>query len=461
MSTQTLHNHPLELRVIGTAFGSREAATAYLVEHRVAAEHFTLDAHRTLWNVVAERLQADVDAELDELILADVLARRPELLVGHVDVDTVFATLAEAFDHAEPERNDEHAVVLRDLAERRRLVAGIEQAHRRLLRLDHPVDETVTALTETAFGAGSGRSAPRVTSVREGLFDRLGHWEHPGPQPGYALGFHGLDKALSLRPGTVTVIAARPSIGKSLFAQQVISTVVHRHPVRAVLVSLEMGADELLDRIVPYEANVPGAWLGRATKRPGECDAEWRRVLDAADDEALDRYGYVDDVDLAIPDIVALARRHRAQHPDFGLLVVDYIGLVRATDPKQLPVHAIAEISRQLKVVAITLGIAVVALSQLNRGPETDRRPPRLSDLRDSGAIEQDADHVLFLHADPGVAAFGADAPPSAATEVIVAKNRSGPRGGRVPLGFDGSIPRFVDESGPARTAAPLAGSRS
>lgn len=459
MSTHTLHNHPLELRVIGTAFSSRDAATAYVVEHRITETHFTIDAHRTLWNVVAERLEAD--AVLDEIILADVLARRPELLAGNVDLETVFATLAHAYDHAEAERNDEHATVLRDLAERRRLVAGLDHAQRRLVQLDHPVDETVTLLTETAFGAESGRSDPRVTSVREGLFRRLDHWEQPGPNPGYALGFHGLDKVMSLRPGTVTVIAARPSIGKSLFAQQVISTVVHRHPVRAVLVSLEMDANELLDRIVPYEAHVPGAWLARAPKRPGEHEAAWRRVLDVADDEALDRYGYVDDVDLAIPDIVALARRQRAQHPDFGLLVVDYLGLVRATDPRQLPVHAIAEISRQLKVVAITLGIAVIALSQLNRGPEADRRPPRLSDLRDSGAIEQDADHVLFLHADPGLAAFGPDAPPTAATEVIVAKNRSGPRGSRVPLGFDGSIPRFVDESVPAGVAGDPIGARA
>lgn len=451
-----LHNHALEARIIGTAFASAEAATAYAIDHSIAADHFTLDAHRTLWNVIAHRL--DADAELDEIGLVDVVTRKPDLVVGGVQHDDLFVALSRAVEEADAAANADHAKHLRDLAERRRLIGGLDQVRRQVLQLDTPLSEAVTAITETAYGADiTGRSGPQVNNVHEGMFRRIPTWEKPPAQAGFGFGFKGLDRVMSLRPGTMTVIAARPSIGKSLFVQQVISNVVHKHQVRALLISLEMDENELLDRVVPYEAEVPSSWLARPKRKddPND-DRAWKRVMDVGDDHALKRFEYVDDVDLAITDIRSLVQRHRAKHPDFQVLVLDYIGLVRHTDPKQMPVHAIAEISRQLKVIAINLQIAVVALSQLSRGPETDKRAPRLSDLRDSGAIEQDADHVLFLHAQATPGVFGSDAAPSAATEIIVAKNRSGQRNVTVPLGFDGSIPKFLDHSGP--TGPPLPG---
>nr|WP_282600031.1 DnaB-like helicase C-terminal domain-containing protein [Patulibacter sp. SYSU D01012] len=314
-------------------------------------------------------------------------------------------------------------------------------------QLDRPIDDTITALTEATYGSALVHRTPQIRTVADAFDDALRRWENPGEQLGYTLGFHRLDEIMSLAPGTMTVIGARPSVGKSLFAQHVISNVVHKHAVDAVLVSMEMSERELMDRIVAGEARVSARWLARARKPRGDDRrAEWERVLDVGNDEAMRRFGITDTADLAIVDIEALARRYRAQNPDFKLLAVDYLGLIRKADSKQAPVHALDDISRRLKVLAIDMDMAVVVLVQLNRNSETERRPPRISDLRDSGAIEQHADNVLLLHADhPSI---GDDTTqPIAASQVIVGKNRSGPPGRIVHLDFDSTVPRFIDQA--------------
>lgn len=462
MTVEQIVNHQLELRIIGTTLVSPQAASSYVLDHQIGVEHFTADGHRTLWGLIRHRLESD--GTLDDIVLDDTLRRNPDLSAGGVSPEQALEVAAAAIEQADAEPNREHAVLLKDLAERRRLGRILTAATRSLTVPHVSVNETVTNVTEGITSDSLVRRGPQIRSARVAIEEALHsrRWENLDGSPGLTVGFSGLDRELSLRMGTVTVIAARPSMGKSLFVQQVISHGVRHHRIRALLFSMEMEENELTDRLASYEGQVPGRWLQRETKPKGTHQDRWNRLLALADDTNLDRYEFVDDTDLSASDIVTLTRRHKAKHPDeLQLVVVDYLGLIRRMDAKQLPVHAFEDITRQIKIMAMQQKVAVLLLAQLNRNIESENRRPRLSDLRDSGAIEQTADNVLFLHAQKQTGGFGEAAEPATANELIIAKQRSGTRQVIVPVDFDGSIPQFVDRQPrvpqpPAPTGVPL-----
>lgn len=261
---------------------------------------------------------------------------------------------------------------------------------------------------------------------------------------GIPTGFRDLDDLTSgLQGGNLVIIAARPGVGKSSLAMNIARNIAMAGEPVAVF-SLEMSRYEIGMRLLCAEANVP--WDRIRNKRVGPND--WTRVVSAAGQLHDAPLHIVDSGNVNIVDIRAKARRMKTGRQGLSMIIVDYLQLMTSPGARRMDnrQQEVAEISRSLKLLAKELHIPVIALSQLNRNPEAraDKRP-QLSDLRESGAIEQDSDVVMFIHRDDG------DAEHKREAEIILAKHRNGPTGS-VRLNFEPSLTQFRNA---ARNPAP------
>jgi replicative DNA helicase len=239
---------------------------------------------------------------------------------------------------------------------------------------------------------------------------------------GLATGYDDLDEVLSgLQPSNLVVVGARPAMGKSAFALGMAAhaALQARRPV--LFFSLEMSHLDLTTRLIASEARVDSSRM-----RNGRlAEADWPKISHAIGRLAEAPLFIDDNPQLTIMEIRAKARRLKAKEGDLGLVVVDYLQLMTGRGSAENRQVEISEISRGLKVLARELECPVVALSQLSRQLEqrADKRP-MLSDLRESGAIEQDADVVMFLYRD---SVYNPDSPDNGTAEILVSKHRSGP----------------------------------
>ncbi len=253
---------------------------------------------------------------------------------------------------------------------------------------------------------------------------------------GVPTGFINLDNLLSgLQKSDLIILGARPSFGKTSLALDIGRYVATRHGKPVGIFSLEMSKDQVVDRIIASESRLD-LWRLRAGKIKSETECE---AIQAALGRLAEAPIYIDDTPTPnILEIRRMARRLQAERKDLGLLIVDYLQLIQPRKGMDNPVQQITEISRGLKAIARELSIPVIALSQLSRGVEQrDNKEPRLSDLRDSGSIEQDADVVLFIHPKwKYESGSDTEAGQETVTEIIIAKHRNGPTG-RIQLRFN------------------------
>jgi replicative DNA helicase len=253
-------------------------------------------------------------------------------------------------------------------------------------------------------------------------------------------GFRDLDEILGgFQPGNLIIVAARPSVGKSALVCNIAENVSMKFNIPVAFFSLEMSEAELAHRFIASRSRIPNDKLrkGKVSER------DWQKVLRACQDLEGAPLWLDESSDLSMLELRAKARRLAASENGLGLIIVDYIQLMRAEDPRINRVEQVGQFSRGLKILARELNVPVIGLSQLSRGPE--QRPdkhPLLSDLRESGSIEQDADVVTFIYRD---AIYNDEADPSEA-EFIVAKHRNGPIG-KVDAVFLEQYPRFADRA--------------
>jgi replicative DNA helicase len=256
---------------------------------------------------------------------------------------------------------------------------------------------------------------------------------------GVPTGFIDLDqKTAGFQRGDLIIIAGRPSMGKTAFALNIAQyAAVHAQPSYPVVIfSLEMSKEQLVTRLLCSEARVDASRL-----RTGHLvEGDWDKIMRGAD-KLHEAKIFIDDTPaISVMEMRAKARRLRAEH-GIGMIVVDYLQLMRGGSSPESRQQEISEISRSLKALAKELSVPVVALSQLNRGLEsrTDKRPI-MSDLRESGAIEQDADIIMFVYRDEVYNKENPDVKGRA--EIIIGKQRNGPIG-TVDLTFLGEYTRF------------------
>ncbi|HWQ37215.1 MAG TPA: replicative DNA helicase [Burkholderiales bacterium] len=285
---------------------------------------------------------------------------------------------------------------------------------------------------------------PLLTQAVERI-DLLYNRDNPSDVTGVPTGFTDLDRMTSgLQPGELIIIAGRPSMGKTSLALNIAEHVALDAGLPVGVFSMEMSASQLVMRMLGSVGR-----LDQHKLRTGRlADEDWRRLTDAV--------GKLNDAPMHIDETAALnalelrarARRLHRQYGKLGLIVVDYLQLMSATTQGENRATEISEISRSLKALAKELNVPVIALSQLNRSLE--QRPnkrPVMSDLRESGAIEQDADLIFFIYRDE---VYNPDSPDRGRAEVIIGKQRNGPIG-TVMLTFQGEYTRFANFADPTR----------
>jgi replicative DNA helicase len=281
------------------------------------------------------------------------------------------------------------------------------------------------------------RDVIKLHDVLIETFNRLEQlYENKGKLVGVPTGFHDLDRITAgLQRSDLIIVAARPSMGKTMLCLNLARHVAVHEKVPVALFSLEMSREQLAMRLLSAEAELPAHRL-----RTGELDGEMWGQLSRALGHLSEAPIYIDDTPgISALELRAKARQLRVQH-HVGLVIVDYMQLMqgRRSENRQ---QEISDISRSLKALARELDVPVVALSQLSRAVEsrTDKRP-MLSDLRESGAIEQDADIVAFLYREDY---YSKEAENPDVTELIVAKQRNGPTG-TVHLLFKKDVGKFL-----------------
>lgn len=266
---------------------------------------------------------------------------------------------------------------------------------------------------------------------------------------GFATGFIDLDEMTSgLQRGDLIIVAGRPSMGKTVFAMNIAENVVMKYAKPVLTFSMEMSGEQIAMRMI-------SSWgrINQHKVRTGKLEKEdWQRVASAVG--ALSSAPlFVDDTPALSPgEVRARARRLAREHGELGLIVIDYLQLMQVPGAKENRTSEISEISRNLKTLARELNVPVIAISQLNRSLEQrhDRRPV-MSDLRESGAIEQDADLIAFIYRDE---VYNDNSPDKGIAEIIIGKQRNGPIG-KIRLTFLGQFTRFENLAGQSYASPP------
>jgi replicative DNA helicase len=278
--------------------------------------------------------------------------------------------------------------------------------------------------------------------IKDVLVDTFDNLERLASQEegviGIPSGFADLDnKTLGFMPGQLVIVAARPAMGKSAFALNILTNAAIKSNKSVVYFSLEMGKEELVNRILAAEAMVDSSKI-----RSGKLeDEDWISLTNASGTLSEAKIILDDSAGFSPIELRARCRKLKMEY-DIGLVVIDYLQLMDASKNNASRQADISEISRSLKVLAREIGVPIIALSQLSRAPE--QRPdhrPMLSDLRESGSIEQDADMVMFLYRDDY---YNPDTDKKNVAEVILAKNRAGSTG-TAELLWLGQYTKFVN----------------
>ncbi|WP_200384048.1 replicative DNA helicase [Rhodocyclus tenuis] len=401
---------------------------------------FYRDEHRRIWRQISKLFERG--KPVDAVTVAEALET-----AGQGEQTGGLAYLGELAANTPSASNiRRYAEIVRERAILRQLVsAGDEIAGSALNPLGRDpktlLDEAeakVFAIAESGFRHQSGfqHINPLLTQVVERI-QELHDRDNASDITGVPTGYHDLDgKTSGLQPGDLLIVAGRPSMGKTSLALNMAEHVAIEVGLPVAVFSMEMGGAQLAMRML--------ASVGRLDShrvRTGRLnDDEWSR-LSLAIGKMHEAPLYIDETPALNPiDLRARARRLHRQCGSLGLIVIDYLQLMSSTSAGENRATEISEISRSLKGLAKELSVPVIALSQLNRSLE--QRPnkrPVMSDLRESGAIEQDADVIMFIYRDE---VYNQDTPDKGIAEIIIAKQRNGPIG-TVNLAFLGEYTRF------------------
>ena len=429
------HNVEAEASLLGAILLSKEAMSI-AQERGLRGEEFYKPIHQFIFD--AMRALNIAGEPIDAVTVADELRRGGQLdTVGGVEALVALQNATPSVTSAE-----RYARIVRDTAALRRLIAtaadiaeigysGPDDVARAL----DDAESRIFDVSERNVGDTSKRLEALMSETMEQLEHRASSRE---TITGLATGLHDLDRILlGFQPGTLNILGARPAMGKSALALRMAVHAAQAAAAPVLFFSLEMGATELAQRVLASEARVDATLLrnGRVTQN------DWQKIGLALGTLSVPLI--IDDSpSTSVAAIRARARRTMSREGGLALIVIDYLQLMGADDNKpenrQLEV---SEISRKLKLLAREFGIPVLALSQLSRALESrsDKRPT-LSDLRESGALEQDADVVMFLYRDE---VYNAESRESkGVAEVQVAKHRAGPLG-KVRLSWIAGYTRF------------------
>ena len=312
----------------------------------------------------------------------------------------------------------------------------------------NPIDESLEGAEKLIFDIASKKATTDLSHIKDlvlNTYEKIEYrYEHKDELLGLRTDFYELDTMTSgLQKSDLIILAARPSMGKTAFALNIAQNVAIKEKVPVAIFSLEMSKEQLVQRMLCSQAEVDTQRLKTGNMQ----SKDWDKLASAMNDFAQAPIFIDDTSGCTLTDLRAKCRRLKMEQKDLGLIVIDYLQLMEGSGREER-MQQISAISRGLKTLARELDVPVIALSQLSRAVEsrTDKRP-MLSDLRESGAIEQDADIVMFIYRDEYYKKNEEEdevtkAAAKGESEIIIAKHRNGPVG-TVKLLFQGNITKF------------------
>ncbi|MFU0799972.1 MAG: replicative DNA helicase [Xylanivirga thermophila] len=428
------HSLEAEQSVLGSMLLDKEAvATAF---EFLNADDFYVDAHREIFDAILNIY--DRGAPVDLITLIEELRQRGtiEAVGGTKYITDLSMTVPSTANIGFYIKIIEEKSILRKLI----------KASSEIVKDSYVAQEDVDIILDNAekkiFDILQRKSTRDFESIKTVLLETYSKIEdmsrNKGKIIGVPTGFIDFDQRTSgLQPSDFVLIAARPSMGKTTFALNIAQYAAVREKVPVAIFSLEMAKDQLVQRMLSAESNVELQKI-----RTGELDEEdWLKLVQAAGPLSQAPIFIDDTPGMSVMEIRSKARRLKLEH-GLGMIVIDYLQLMSGRGKTESRQQEISEISRSLKALARELDVPVVTLSQLSRAPEarTDHRP-MLSDLRESGAIEQDADVVVFLYRDEY---YNPDSEKKNIAEVIISKQRNGPTG-TLELVWLGQFTKFVN----------------
>ena len=438
------HNLEAEESVLGAILLSDRAIYGLVIEEGLRPEDFFRDQHRLVYQAILDLY--DESRGVDTLTVTEHLRQH-----GHLEDAGGEATIHALAGAVPAAGNARHyAKIVKDNSLMRRLQRSAYQVLSDLQDRTASPRELVEQAERSILDVAHDDRQKDFRSIEEVLheeLDKLHRLSLEGTSlTGVPSGFKRLDELTGgFQPGNLIVIAARPSMGKSALVANIAenAALMRDKPVSVALFSLEMSESELAQRFVASQAGIKGEDLSKGRV----AEKVWPKITKATNKLAQAPLYIDDSSDVGLLEIRAKARRLHAQK-QLGLIIVDYLQLLRADSRIENRVEQVGQMSRGLKILARELHVPVIALSQLNRGVEarTDKRP-LLSDLRESGSIEQDADLVMFIYRDEY---YNEDSEREGEADIIISKHRNGALGD-VTLQFRKEFPKFMNLAPPER----------
>ncbi len=398
----------------------------------VKADHFYSHANRFVFESIASLF--DMGRPADVVTVADDLKKK-----NQIEEIGGYAYLAELFDSAATSANaGYYAKIVRDKGELRALIATgseiVAEAYAAAGEADEIIGQALAKMMDRANPLQNSNCQPIAVAINRS-YDRIDKRQRGQMDTGIPSGFTDFDTLTAgFHPGEMGVIGARPSIGKTAFAVNLARNQAVDHGYRVLFFSLEQSSLELADRFIAAQA-----MLDQKKLRSSQLSSEDMDVVFKAGDKLKKAKLHIDDsADTTMLRIAARARTIK-QTTGLDIIYIDYLQLIAPEDRRSPRQEQVAQISRRIKVLARELGIPIITLAQLNRNSEErEGNLPRMSDFRESGGIENDADTVMLLHRpernNPGEREGEVD--------VIVCKQRNGPIG-NITLAFNKALARF------------------
>jgi replicative DNA helicase len=435
------HNLEAEQSVLGAILLTDRPMYALVIEEGLRPEDFYRERHRLIYEAMLDLYN---DSEpVDVLTVIDRLRQSGRLdeAGGSAAVDEL-AGLVPAAAHAR-----RYAQIVREMALLRRLLTAAYEIQSSVLGHSAAPRELVEQAEKAMLEVARDDRQQDFRSIEAVLHDEIDKLHRLSVEgtslTGTPSGFKDLDEITGgFQPGNLIIIAARPAMGKSSLVANIAENAAVEHGKAVALFSLEMSEAELAQRFVASQARIKGEEL----RKGRVAENRWPKILAASQRLAAAPLWVDDSSDIGMLEIRAKARRLHTQAPGgLGLIIVDYLQLLRTDSRHESRVTAVGELSRGLKILARELSVPVIALSQLSRAVES-RSPkiPQLSDLRESGNVEQDADLVVFIYREEY---YEQDSERQGEADLIIAKHRNGAVG-TVTLTFQKEYPKFMNYAG-------------
>ncbi len=433
------HNLEAEKSVLGAVLLDERYLHALLVEEQLRPQHFYREQYGAVFEAMLQLYEGE--RKIDHLTVSEILRQNGKLdeLGGAEAVDEL-AGWVPAAGHAR-----EYGRIVRENAQMRALLTTSYEIQASVLAREAPARDLVERAERSVLEVAHDDRQKKIRSIADLLdveIDKLHRLSVARtPLTGTPSGFKDLDeKTGGFQPGNLVVLAARPSMGKSALVCNMAENAVLDGKAVA-LFSLEMSESELAQRFVASQAMIKGEDL----RRGKVAEQRWPKILEACQRLSAAPLFIDDSSDTGVLEVRAKARRlHSRLDGGLGLIIIDYLQLMRHEGRVESRVEQVSQISRSLKGLARELGVPVIALSQLSRAVEQrgkEDKKPILSDLRESGAIEQDADLVMFIYRDEY---YDKDTEREGEADIIIAKHRNGPVG-EVVLTFRKEYPKFMN----------------